>query len=82
MIGLLLNLAAVEDGFQTGRDPRTGKVPRKPETRTRLAKRQQAERARLQEAYADALAVYAEAFGDQAATALDTWVHSVITPHQ
>ncbi len=75
MMGLLADLAAVEDGLRTGRDPRTGKLPRTPETRARLAERLRTERVRLQEAYADALAVYAEAFGDDAAAALNAWVH-------
>jgi hypothetical protein len=74
MIALLADLAAVEDGLRTGRNPRTGKLPRTPETRARLAPRLQTERARLQEAYADAFAVYAEAFGEEAAAALDVWV--------
>ena len=79
MIGLLADLAAVEHGLRTGQDPRSGKVPRKPETRTRLAERLRAERTLRQEAYADALTVYAEAFGDDASAALDAWVRSVVT---
>lgn len=74
MMSLLTDLAAVEDGLRTGRDPRSGKLPRTPETRRRLAERLPAEQTRLREAYADALAVYAEAFGDEAAAALDAWV--------
>ena len=74
MMGLLLDLAAVEDSLRTGRDPRTNKLPRTPETRARLAERLRAERSRLQDAYADALAVYTEAFGDEAAAPLDGWV--------
>jgi hypothetical protein len=79
MIALLADLAAVENGLRTGRDPRTGKLPRTPETRTRLAGRLRTEHTRLQEAYADALAVYAEAFGDEAAAALDVWVRREAT---
>jgi hypothetical protein len=80
MMGLLADLAAVEDGQRTGRDPRTGKLPRTPQTRTRLAQRLQTECVRLQETYADALAVYAEAFGDAAANALDAWIRNAVAP--
>jgi len=80
MIALLADRSAVEAGLRTGCDPRTGKLPRTPESRSRLEQRLQTERVRLQEAYADALAVYAEAFGDDAATALDAWVRAA-TPN-
>lgn len=78
MRGLLADLAAVEHGLRTGCDPRTGKPPRTPATRERLATRLQAEHVRLQEAYADMLAVYADAFGDAAADALDAWVRNAV----
>jgi len=80
MVALLADLAAVEDGVRTGRDPRTGKLPRTPQTRTRLAQRLQTECVRLQEAYADALAVYADAFGDAAADALNAWIRNGAAP--
>ena len=76
MVALLADLTAVENGERTGCDPRTGKLPRTPATRTRLAERLRTERMRLRQAYADALAVYAEAFGDDAAAALDIWVRT------
>ena len=73
MVAPLADLAAVEDGLRTGRDPGSGKTPRTPETRTRLANRLRHERVRLQESYADAVAVYEGAFGNSAAGALEEW---------
>ncbi|TWT44364.1 hypothetical protein RAS1_07780 [Phycisphaerae bacterium RAS1] len=74
MIVLLADCNAIEDSIRDGCDPRTGRVPKTPEARTRLAESLQAEAHRLSTAYADAVAAYAGAFGDEAAQALDVWV--------
>lgn len=78
MLVLLADGNAIEDSIRNGSDSRTGRVPRTPEARTRLAEFLQAEARRLSTAYADAVAAYAEAFGDDAAQALDIWVRKAI----
>ncbi len=78
MIVLLADCEAVADAIRTGHDPRTGRTPRTPEAQARLADHLVSEERRLRESYADAVAVYAEAFGDDAASALDHWVRKVV----
>jgi len=77
MTALLIELAAVEASLRSGCDPGTGRPPRTEQGRTRLMERLEAKRPRLQQSYADAVAAFAEAFGDQAASALDAWVRKV-----
>lgn len=74
MLSTLADMQAVEEGLRTGHDPRTGRTPRTPESRERLAEFLAREKQRLQNAYGDALAAYAQGFGDQATAALDRWV--------
>ncbi len=78
MIVLLADIHAVPDATRTGHDPRTGRVPKTPEAQARLVEYLAKESQRLTGAYADAVAVYAEAFGDEAAATLDAWVNRVV----
>lgn len=78
MIVLLADGEAIADAIRTGQHPRTGRTPRTPEARARMVEHLAAEERRLRESYADAVAVYAEAFGDDAANALDAWVRRVV----
>ena len=78
MIILLSDLQAAIEGARTGCDPRTGRVPKTPDTQRRLADHLQAEERRLTEAYANAVAAYAEAFGDEPAAVLDNWVRKTV----
>jgi hypothetical protein len=78
MIVLLADIHAVVDATRTGHDPRTGRTPKTPEAQARLVEYLAKESQRLTHAYADAVAVYAEAFGDEAAAALDAWVNRVV----
>lgn len=55
-------------------DPTSGKTPRTSEKRQALAQRLAAEAEKLWRHYEDALAVYAEAFGESAADALNRFV--------
>lgn len=78
MIVLLADCNAINDSIRNGCDPHTGRVPKTAEARTRLAESLNGEVCRLSNAYADAVAAYAEAFGDDAAQALDVWVRKAI----
>lgn len=78
MIVLLADCNAVNDSIRNGCDPHTGRVPKTSEAQTRLAESLHAEARRLSNAYADAIAAYAQAFGDDAAQALDVWVRKAI----
>jgi len=78
MILLLCDLSAVQDALRTGRDPNTGRVPSKPEGNERLTDRLGKEATRLTTAYANAVAAFADGFGDQAAAALDGWVRQAV----
>lgn len=73
LVGLLGEVAIVEDSIREGRNPRTGKLTKDQDAKDRLACELGTEAGRLKTAYADAIAVYAEAFGEDAATALDEW---------
>lgn len=74
MMATLSDLQAAEHGLRTGHDPRTGRIPRTPDTREKLRKFLVSEVHRLKSAYGDALAAYAQGFGDDATAALDLWV--------
>jgi len=78
MIVVLSDLQAVIEGVRTGCDPRTGRVPKTSDTQRRLADHLQSEERRLTEAYANAVAAYAEAFGDESAKVLDDWVRKTV----
>lgn len=71
---LLIDLAVVVDAARNGCDPRSGKPPRTAEAAERLEERCCAEGERLKQAYAEALAAYAEGFGQDASDLLDQWV--------
>lgn len=73
LVGLLGEIATVEDCLRDGRSPTTGKLPKHAEAKARLSDELGAELSRLKSSYADAIAVYAEAFGEEAALALDEW---------
>lgn len=70
----LADLQAVEDGLRNGEDPRTRRVPKTEEARTKLAEFLAREEQRLKQTYGDALAAYAGGFGDDATQVLDLWV--------
>lgn len=71
MLAVLRRLDRVREAASHGVDAETGKRPRTPATQSRLAERHREEPARLTHAYQVLLDVYAEAFGDVAATAFD-----------
>ena len=71
---LLIDLDVVQDAARNGCDPRTGKLPRTPEAATQMKERCQSEEQRLKQTYADALAAYAEGFGQAATDLLDAWM--------
>lgn len=77
MIILQCDLHAATDAVRTGCDPCTGRTPRTPESQAKLARTMESEAKRLTAAYSDAVAAYAEAFGDEAAARLDAWVRRV-----
>lgn len=70
----LIDVGVVQDAARNGCDPRTGKLPRTPEAAVHRKERCRSEEQRLKRAYADALAAYAEGFGQAAADLLDTWM--------
>jgi len=78
LMSLLADLQSVEDALRTGEDPRTGKVPKTPETQTKLREYLEREAPRLATAYGDSLAAYTNAFGDDAARRLDFWVRKTV----
>lgn len=73
LMALQGDIAIVEDSIRDSRNPRTGRVPNDQDAKHRLAQQLQEDERRLKTAYADAIAVYADAFGQNAATALDEW---------
>lgn len=78
MIVLLSDLQAVEHALRFGYDPATRRVPIASEQRDSLSARLDKEGKRLSQAYADAVAAYAEGFGDTAAAGLDEWVRKTV----
>lgn len=74
--GLLLDLQAVQDATRTGCDPRTGQAARNAEAAEQLRERCESDEWRLKQGYSDAIAVFAEAFGQDAADELDRWVRA------
>jgi len=78
MTVLLADLQSVEDAIRTGEDPRTGKVPRTPEAQARLHAYLEREAPQLAAAYRETRAAYANAFGEDAAHALDLWVRKTV----
>ncbi len=70
---LLIDLDVVQDATRNGCDPRTGKPPRTPEAAVQMKERCRSEEQRLKQTYADALAAYAEGFGQEATDLLDQW---------
>jgi hypothetical protein len=75
---MLRDLQAVEDAARTGEDPRTGRKPKTEEAAAKLRQFLEGEEPRLKQAYANALAAYANGFGDDAAKALDLWVRRTV----
>lgn len=75
---LLIELDVVQDAARNGCDPRTGKLPRTPETAAEMMKRCRSEEQRLKQAYANALAAYDEGFGQTATDLLDAWVRQQV----
>lgn len=75
---LLIELQAVQDAARTGCDPRTGRPPRNGEAAEQLRERCESDERRLKQAYSDAIAVFAEAFGQKAADELDRWVRAQV----
>lgn len=73
---LLEDIQAVEDATRTGVDPRSGRRPRTEKAAARLEEYLSGAGLRLWGAYTDALAVYAEGFGDEAARTLECWVRA------
>ncbi len=71
---LLIDLGVVQDAARNGCHPRTGKPPRTPEASMQLKERCRSEEQRLKQTYADALAAYAEGFGQEATDLLDAWM--------
>ncbi len=78
MTVLLADLQSVEEAIRTGEDPRTGNAPRTPETQARLRAFLEREAPRLATHYRDTFAAYANAFGEDAAKALDLWVRKTV----
>lgn len=76
---LLIDLQVVQDAVRTGCDPRNGRTPRNAEAAEQLRGRCESDERRLKQAYSDAIAVYAEAFGQDAADDLDRWVRARVT---
>jgi hypothetical protein len=78
MIVLLSDWQAVEHAQRFGYDPATRRVPTTQEQRDFLSARLDTEHKRLAAAYTDAVAAYAEGFGDAAASSLDEWVRKTV----
>jgi len=79
MIVVLSDYHAVENALRFGYDPATGRSPETSEKREALLQSLQQERKRFLESYTDAMNVYAEAFGEEAAEELDCWVRTTVT---
>ena len=78
LLVLLADLQAAEVGMRTGEDPRTGRIPKTPESRSKLAQFLERESTRLKTAYGDALAAFVQGFGEDATAALDLWVRKSV----
>jgi len=78
MIILLADSQILEDALRLEYDPATGRTPSTPETKRSLLAKLDMEWKRLLQAYDNAVAAYAEGFGDVAAQALDEWVRKTI----
>jgi len=73
MIILLADSQVLEEALRLEYDPATGRAPSNAQARQALLARLDKEWKRLVQAYADAVAAYADGFGDVAAEALDQW---------
>lgn len=78
IVAILADIQAVEDSVRTGEDPRTGKTPRTLGAEGKLRDFLEHEEPRLKSAYAAALDAYARGFGQEAASALDTWARKIV----
>jgi hypothetical protein len=78
MIVLLCDCLNVQEAMRNGCDPVTGRIPRTPEKRQTLLDRLAKEEQRLTRAYSDAVAAFAECFGDDAAQSLDEWTRKTV----
>lgn len=78
MIVLLADSQVLEEAIRLECDPATGRTPSTPEAKQSLLAKLDIEWKRLLQAYDDAVAAYAEGFGDVAARSLDQWVRKAI----
>ncbi|MBA5868105.1 MAG: hypothetical protein GDA67_15540 [Nitrospira sp. CR1.3] len=78
LLAVLADLEVAEEGLRTGEDPRTGKTPKTPESRAKLAEFLERESQRLKTAYGDALAAFVQGFGEDATATLDLWVRKSV----
>jgi len=78
MIILLADSQALEEALRLERDPATGRVPATAEEKHALLARLDKEWEGLLQGYADAVATYADGFGDAASEALDQWVRKTL----
>lgn len=78
MIVLLSDCQAVENAQRFGYDPLTLRNPSTSEKREALIESLAKEQSRLAASYAEAVNVYADAFGEPAAIELDRWVRTIV----
>ncbi|MBI1827334.1 MAG: hypothetical protein HY287_04035 [Planctomycetes bacterium] len=78
MIILLADSQVMEEALRLEHDPATRRVPKTEEEKRNLLARTDKEWKRLTQSYADAVAAYADAFGDIAAEKLDQWVRKTV----
>ncbi|MFO0838353.1 MAG: hypothetical protein U1D55_07465 [Phycisphaerae bacterium] len=78
LIITLVEISVLEDALRSGIDPRTGRMPRTPESAERSAERWRSELQSLQSKYADMLAAFEQGFGPAATCELDTWVRGQV----
>lgn len=76
LLGLLGEIDLVTQSIRDGCSPGTGRVPRTPENLARLRESLRRDEQLLKQTYAEAIAVYEEAFGQNAARMLDEWVRT------
>ncbi len=71
LLNTIMDIDALQDGIRRGIDPRTGRAPKTEAQRIKLDEFLKRAELRLQRTRDDALAVYADAFGDENARVLE-----------
>lgn len=78
LLGILIEIEALQDAVHSGRDPRTGRLQKTEEATASAITRWKADLRQAQVGYSKMLAAFEEGFGSEGAARLDAWVRDRI----